>query len=75
MEQNWLSISEHHLDFDVPVLVCEQGNEDSVEIARLNSKTENKSGITYEWLEGKNGYDSYWRNVTHFMFLPKALKK
>jgi len=63
----WISVNDELPDFGVPVLVS--GEE--VDIARLESILRNSEGVSLTWLEGKSGYDNYWRNITHWQKLPE----
>ena len=66
MKKNWISISVPP-SFDIPVLVCEEGKKESIEVCRLNSKAEDSSGIKYYFYIVRIGcFDYYTYNVTHW---------
>lgn len=68
--ENWIPINESQPDFDVPVLICQLNITHSIQIGRLNSIRTSKMGVTYDWLEGKSGYDECEYNITHWIPLP-----
>lgn len=70
----WISLELSQPDFEVPVLVCQEGNENSIDICRLETKTISKGGTILNWLEGKEGYETYYLTPTHYMFLPEVIK-
>ncbi len=71
LKSDWISVKDQLPEYDYPVLVCKEGNEKSVWICRLESRTERKESISYTWLEGKIGYDTWYYDVTHWMPLHK----
>lgn len=66
----WISVKDQLPEYNFPVLVCQAGEENSVAICRLESKTERKESISCEWLEGRTSYDNWYYNVTHWQRLP-----
>jgi hypothetical protein len=75
-KQQWISVGVQLPDFNKAVLVCDINNQErDADIARLESFTENSSGRSENWLEGKSRYDGYVWNITHWMPLPKTIKK
>lgn len=70
ISDSWISVTDNQPEYGVPVLVCQKGNEDSIQICRLQSVTERKDKEEivkwYEWLEGRHGYDSWYYDVTHW---------
>ena len=79
METNnniWIPIEFELPSFGRPVLVCDiENKEREADIARLESFTEDSSGRSENWLDGKSGYDSYVWNITHWMPIPKTIKQ
>lgn len=73
LENGWISVETQLPDYGLPVLVCQANEEDTLDICRLESTTTRKDSISNEWLLGKNGYDNYWFEVTHWQHLPKYL--
>jgi hypothetical protein len=70
LSAGWISIKEKLPEFDLPVLVCKEGSEDTIEICRLESKIIRKDSVSLEWLQGKSSYDYWYHEVTHWQFLP-----
>lgn len=70
LSDGWISVKDQLPEFNLPVLVCQAGDESSVEICRLESKTERKDSVSHEWVQGKTSYDSSYYDVTHWMPLP-----
>ena len=66
----WISVKDQLPEYESAVLVCEEGDENTIEICRLESKTERKEKISHEWIIGRNGYDSWYHDVTHWQRLP-----
>jgi len=66
----WISVKDQLPEYDLPVLVCEAGKENSIDICRLESKTERKDCISHEWLQGKTSFDVWYYDVTHWQRLP-----
>jgi len=70
LDNGWISVNKKVPEYDVPVLVCQAGEEKSIDICRLESKTECKDRIIYKWLK-ENPSDDYWYyDVTHWQPLP-----
>ena len=67
----WIAIEESLPEYNTPVLVCQKNNDDSIQICRLESVTERKDKEqvkkSYEWYEGRHGYDTWYCDVTHWM--------
>ena len=72
--ENWIDINESQPVYNVQVLVCQHGQDNSIQICRLESITErkDKDGVKkdFNWLEGKHGYETWYYDVTHWMPLP-----
>ena len=68
----WISVTEQLPEYEIAVLVCSAGDSNTIEICRLESKTERKESISQEWIIGKTGRDIWYYDVTHWMELPKA---
>jgi len=66
----WILVTEQLPEYGIAVLVCHAGDENTVEICRLESKTERKESISHEWIIGKTGQDSWYYDVTHWQHLP-----
>lgn len=66
----WISVKDQLPEYNLPVLVCQAGKEDSVAICRLESKTESKESVSCEWLEGRLSNDNWYYDVTHWQHLP-----
>jgi hypothetical protein len=66
----WISVKEQLPEYGFAVLVCQEGDENTVEICRLESKIERKESISHEWLIGKTSHDSWYYDVTHWQRLP-----
>lgn len=77
MKNDWISITDQLPEFGQPVLVCKCGEDETIQICRLESITQRKGkeGIqkSYEWLEGRSGYDTWYYDVTHWQ--PLIAKK
>ena len=69
---DWISVKDQLPEYNLPVLVCQAGEENSVAICRLDSKTERKESVSCEWLEGRTSYDNWYYDVTHWQRLPAA---
>lgn len=70
LSAGWISVKEELPAFDLPVLVCQEGNENTIDICRLESKTIRKNCVSLEWLQGKSGFDNWYHEVTHWQSLP-----
>jgi hypothetical protein len=68
---NWIDIKERRPEFEVPVLVCQQGKDTSLMIARLVSTRTSKDYVIHDFTDGCTGLDDYLYSVTHWMPLPE----
>lgn len=68
----WIDVKAIQPKFDTPVLVCEAGKPDSVQICRLIEKRENLGGVSFDFHEGTRGFDTCYITVTHWQPLPPA---
>lgn len=66
----WILLKEVSPAFDIPVLV-KSDIDNEANIARLESIRETKEGKTFDFLEGITSYDSYYKDVTHWMPIPQ----
>lgn len=62
----WISVKDQKPEFGVPVFVCEEDKEDTVNICRLNSITLSKDHEGMEWYEGRTSYEPWYHEVTHW---------
>jgi len=69
----WISVKVQTPKYEVPVLVCQFGDENTIEICRFESKTERKGSISHEWLIGKTSHDIWYYEVTHWQPLPDCV--
>lgn len=69
MKKDWISIQTDQPDFNIPCLVCNEEDINSIDIARLQSITITIDGKTFEWYEGKNGYEPVYYKITHWKYL------
>ena len=67
----WIDINERRPEFDVPVLVCEKDQQESISVARIESLTQRKDSLIYSFKEGYYGYGDCYITVTHWMPLPE----
>ena len=68
--EGWISVEDKLPDFNLPVLVCQEGKEDSIAICRLDSKTERKVSFSCDWREGRTSQSEWYYDVTHWQRLP-----
>ena len=68
----WIKIQERKPEFEKPVWVCHEGSEETVAICRLNSFRTSKQGEALDWVEGRNGHDDWYHEVTHWAFIVSA---
>lgn len=69
----WISLKDQRPQFDMKVLVFASDETDNIEVLSLVKVTECKDSITYDF-QDKNG-DDYYKDVTHWMPLPKKPTK
>lgn len=68
----WINIKGERPNFNEPVLVCDESDENSVNICRLDSYTETQNSSSHVFYEGKSGYDTWYKPVTHWALLPNT---
>lgn len=70
----WIKIDkDNRPSFGEAVLVCSDRENYEPTLARLESVTENAEGLSYSWIEGHMGYDTFVYDVTHYMPRPKSV--
>lgn len=67
---NWISIKDQKPDIGQLVLVCKEGG-DWVDLANLERVSVTVDGESLDWLDGDSPYESFYKDVTHWMPLPK----
>jgi len=65
----WILLTTQQPPFDTPVLVKNDKDNES-NIARLESVRETSEGKTFDFLEGRTSYDTYYKDITHWMPTP-----
>jgi len=68
--QNWISVKEYLPEYNKPVFVVNEKEENSLGICRLESKTETQENTSLSFLEGKSSYDNWWYEVSHWRPIP-----
>lgn len=67
----WLPLSRDcRPEFGQMVLVCDEGDDESICRAKLSSIKESAAGMQYYW-EDEDG-ETWWPTVTHFMIVRAA---